>query len=1006
MQPKKKKQKVDENVLLGYTTDNFIRSQLEELYSGLKQSTNPASDQIKELLLNLKPTKKKTIEEAVIALKDKKSVWPLPSDLTIPNGTFKFFPPKGVVDVGGVRTSTHLKASKSSDLLLLFSEKFCEPKDYLNGRYIVKRTLFLMHLIPKLRCCDFVSNIRFKYFERDVLKPVLHVQCKTGDSFNLIPSGCTFKLSLLNFDRNAVRPDKVYSGEEECSEISTPYYNNSILTDIHSPQYVGFMSVIEDSENFKQALTILKFWCARKGVKMSGHIITTLFLHLYESGSIATEMDVLTICRQVWSFLATSLVPAFSTGIIVGDSTKTMGYPGLYIDTLANVCYNTDLVALKELSRHSGVMLEMLELREYNTLVSVMTERVSSLYDIYDVVYKVEIPEAPLPESSLQYCGVQFRGFIDHVRSILLKSYGDRVKQIKMEYSLSEPWSRKSPPGLPRSVMIALTIDKDNWTRLVDRGPSADTVESKTFKEFWGEKSAIRRFQDGSIVQAVVWDGKTAQERRSILTQITEHMLNRHAGIAPDKVQELKLESQEIVGRTYYEGDGEEQAQKIIKTFSELSKILRKCSKIPLTINSVLAVSPVLRNTALFPQAEYQVSRSKKQAVLSTSEAVPPFVQAHEMVCHFELSGKWPEDVQGILRLKAAFYLALKEELESMHITAKVNINFLDIARNGFVFRLRFHVPKEEKLRAGNISFWVPCSGAELKVQTVILPYVSSHLSSLSLQHSAYPLTVRFLKHWVSIHCLSNYIPDIFCELVVAHVFLSATAHSTPQTATAGFLRVLSFLSSFDWNLYPLLINFNQELISETLELYKNFMNTRSSYPDACIVCPQNELSDLTRDSPTKSSLNILKRLAEKSLSNTNSLDSVFKPNTTSYNVIIHLKRSQTGRFPADNPSQHHAKSAHFPIVEYEPARLYVQELSRAYGQLCLFLYNRYSPTQVGVVMKRAGNGEVKFTVNGSMAKVRTEGGMVKNNPDGMLSDFDLMGKGLVQNIEVLDLEI
>ena len=64
------------------------------------------------------------------------------------------------------------------------------------------------------------------------------------------------------------------------------------------------------------------------------------------------------------------------------------------------------------------------------------------------------------------------------------------------------------------------------------------------FGEGGGNQSSteVRRFQDGSIVQAVVWNGKSAQERRSILTQITELILNRHAGVTSDLVKELKLE--------------------------------------------------------------------------------------------------------------------------------------------------------------------------------------------------------------------------------------------------------------------------------------------------------------------------------------------------------------------------------------------------------------------------------------------------------------------------------
>ena len=1014
MQPKRKKLKTDENesFILSYTNEEFVKNQIEELYSGIKQSTVSNAEEITQFLLSLKPSKQKTIEEAYNAQLGKKSVWPLPDCFQIPNGKFKFFPPTDVLVTGGKASLTQLKSSVDLDLLLLYPDRFYQAKDYLNARYIVKRTLYLMHIITKLQKCGFVKSTKFKYLNQDVLKPVLLVKCISGESFNLIPSvnGSVFKQSFLACDKNALRPEKIFKNVSNCSEKSTPYYNSSILTDINSQDYLEFLSTISNSSSIKQTITILKFWIKRKGIGISGNILTTIVLHLFKIGLITTEMDVLTVLKQTWSFLSTTFLNNVNDGIIIGHSSTTTGHFGLFLDTGANILYNTCRSSLTQLAKHSRIMLGMLDSRDYNSFMSVLTEKVSSLFDLYDVVFKIEVPSSEImqiQQHALQYCGVHFQGFIDLLRSVLTKSYGDRVKELKIVTEPFSSWSRKKIPRSPEYVMLGLSIDRDNWTRQVDRGPSADSPEAREFKEFWGSKSNMRRFQDGSIIQAVVWDGKTAQERRSILTQITQHVLEVHAGVSRDLVTELKFDSEKLVCQPYYDGDGEEQAQKIIKTFAEISKVLRGCSKIPLTITSVQGVSPVLRNTDLFPQCEYQVGRAKKMDLPNPSSSAPPYVKAHELIAHFELSGKWPEDVRAILRLKAAFYLALKEELESMHITAKVNPDFLDIARNGFIFRLRFQVPKEVKLRASNISFWVPSSSEDLKVKTEILPSVASLLTGFSIQYSAFPLTVRYLKHWVATQKLSTYIPDMFCELIVAHVFLSNKKYSIPETATAGFLRILSLLSSFDWNLYPILINFNDELTTETFEKYNKFMNTRKSFPAACIVCPHNEQSELTCHAPDKTSLNILKLLAEKSLSEQSNLSRVLLPDTSSYNVVIHLKRNQTGRYSnSDHQQEHHAKSSHFPVVEYEPVSRYVEELTQMYGYLCLFFYNRYLPDKVGVIMKRLEKSGSKFTVNGSMGKTLCEGRLVKDNIDALLSDFDLLGKGLVQKIEVLKLDV
>ena len=44
---------------------------------------------------------------------------------------------------------------------------------------------------------------------------------------------------------------------------------------------------------------------------------------------------------------------------------------------------------------------------------------------------------------------------------------------------------------------------------------------------FWGDKAELRRFQDGSINEAVVWRGGSVGERRGVVTQVITHLLNR-----------------------------------------------------------------------------------------------------------------------------------------------------------------------------------------------------------------------------------------------------------------------------------------------------------------------------------------------------------------------------------------------------------------------------------------------------------------------------------------------
>ena len=51
--------------------------------------------------------------------------------------------------------------------------------------------------------------------------------------------------------------------------------------------------------------------------------------------------------------------------------------------------------------------------------------------------------------------------------------------------------------------------------------------QAPSFRSFWGEKSELRRFKDGSILEAVVWPCNSLAERRTVCGRIIKHLLQR-----------------------------------------------------------------------------------------------------------------------------------------------------------------------------------------------------------------------------------------------------------------------------------------------------------------------------------------------------------------------------------------------------------------------------------------------------------------------------------------------
>lgn len=50
--------------------------------------------------------------------------------------------------------------------------------------------------------------------------------------------------------------------------------------------------------------------------------------------------------------------------------------------------------------------------------------------------------------------------------------------------------------------------------------------QAAEFRQLWGSRSELRRFQDGEITEAVLWDGKSMVQKRMVPKQIITHLLH------------------------------------------------------------------------------------------------------------------------------------------------------------------------------------------------------------------------------------------------------------------------------------------------------------------------------------------------------------------------------------------------------------------------------------------------------------------------------------------------
>ncbi|OAA54538.1 pre-rRNA processing protein utp22 [Niveomyces insectorum RCEF 264] len=506
----------------------------------------------------------------------------------------------------------------------------------------------------------------------------------------------------------------------------------------------------------------------------------------------------------------------------------------------------------------------------------------------FDMVFRIRCP-APTKDgngdnSNDQHAHLSRHGavwdFSDSVYQVLKRAMGDRAKLIHIQmpscaaWSLGEPTpeqaaattAAKTSPSAgtrPTYIAVGLIFDPLNMARHMDHGPAAeDKAEARRFRQFWGERAELRRFQDGSIRETLVWTTTAANVTPSALCEeIARYILGRRLRLPDTDVTVVggssSSSSSDINDKN--EKNAATATLAPLRTpaadaaafawartaFSTLESDLRGLDDLPLHVRQVAPTAPQLRGTSIRPPA------------VGTPKAP---LYPMEVLLYFEASGKWPDSLVAIQRAKIAFLLRIGESLEALrkpgggrietHLGLEAlhsvggddnNNNgdggddgdgspdpaFLDIVYPdqdhgdaAAAFRLRVHCDREEAL----LVHAVKDAGANqhhrhderqrraqrLAAHRRRFGWLPRHHQTVATCVTRFPAlgpTVRLAKAWFSAHKLTNHVAaDVLVELLVLHVFLRPAPWQAPASPLAGLLRTLQFLARWDWRTEPLVV--------------------------------------------------------------------------------------------------------------------------------------------------------------------------------------------------------
>lgn len=169
----------------------------------------------------------------------------------------------------------------------------------------------------------------------------------------------------------------------------------------------------------------------------------------------------------------------------------------------------------------------------------------------------------------------------------------------------------ESPSDALQQLHLGIILNPDNAYEILDKGPESIDESASKFRAFWGEKAQLRRFQDGSITESVVWASANDDlaKKRMIVRSIVLYLLQHHYQLEENDFEYIAGEFDLVYTLTksfkvdkinpkfniQQDTNAEALALHVIREFDDLTRKLNALKDLPLEIVSISGISPVLR---------------------------------------------------------------------------------------------------------------------------------------------------------------------------------------------------------------------------------------------------------------------------------------------------------------------------------------------------------------------------------------------------------------------------
>ncbi|XP_046966529.1 nucleolar protein 6 [Vanessa cardui] len=918
---------------------------------------------------------------------------------------FKFHKFTDVEIVGSYALGCSINSKLIVDLQITVPAETYTKNDSINYKYHKKRAAYLAYIASYLTQTDIIEELKYSFLNGCETKPTIDIKPsgKLGNHLsmrlNLVCEAEAYKFHRFSPSRNNLRESWLYSTEnqENVSEIGppTPYYNSSVLCDLTASFNQDFLKeILMNSENLKQAVVLLKIWIKQRTLQVSGYVISMLIAYLVQSKRINNIMSSYQIVRNVWIALKSSEWDSKGISLNKDQNTPSIEefhqhFPIVFVDKTGyyNICWQMSKGTYYALKRESSLAIDILDNGKINGFIPLFMTPETDLLQFDNILRFQNFPEVKesvlnrVPKQTRINYGLDHLALVtDTLYNLISKGLSNRVDLIQEIIEADFSWPVKTTlekakkEGYEEKLFFGFILN-ENSMDIVDRGPPANMPEAEEFRAFWGEKSELRRFQDGSITEACVW------QEGPVLPQILDYLMLQKYGVPGAW---LRHEGGELAPLDA-EGEPEPRTRAVLAAFDELRAQLRDLSQLPLDVTAVHGISPVFSYCDPFP-AHAGGGRGA-------------YTPVNRAVLELSYSGKWPGDLEAFRCLKAAFHLQIAERLKKQYsLPTQAYDTHVDVLKNGLVFRLQIAHPKEITLlrryvEGGVVKFKESAESVELERETVALPRLRGALHGLQQRHPGFGAAARLLRRWLGAHLLAPHFAPELCALLAASGALRSGCRA--GAGRSALLRTLRLLADTDWSRDALLLDINDELSKEEMSELERRLQAQSPRPSMCVWAAGMD-AGAGPPGPVLRRAQALARAALRHVRSGGDVLEVFVPSLRGYDALVRL-RARGARGAGGQVKT--AGEGLIPVVEFDPVRKYLDELRSAYDEFAVFFYDEYGGDVIAVLWKPDIHEPREFqTLNAHALKPVTINGETKYkvNIEAILEDFRILGEGLV----------